>query len=258
MLPPRGTGHQAPFPCWAAHARRYRSRTEALGPDGGDRNSCLRRPSPPPPGGRPLPASHSRRTVPAPEEAAPAERMWALGAGAVLALALACAGVLAVWGYMALALAAARRRRAGPTSRFGGAACGRWAGGGRATAFPHRLRVRRSLPPVCTFPPGRRGKTLRWGNCTPRAGPHQAGAPTGILGRVTFLLALGWRPELVQSHAVGCPGYCWAGIWRWRAMRRCSAAPAGQPAGVLRRPCWPWPRPTGAPCCPPALRRGRG
>ena len=222
----------APFPCWAGSPRRYRSRRR---PWPGRREIVLlpAAPDPAPPAEpssqlRP-PGGGSR-----PEEAAPA----AEGLSVLDVLAwLWLAGVLAVWGYMALAWLRLRRRLATAVWR-GSAQMGWWWESDRIpTAFVFGF-----FTPVCTFPPGWRGKPCG-GYCS-TSGPTSSWGTTGIRP-CTF----SWQGCTGSIPCCGCPGYCWAGIWRWRAMRRCSAAPAAA-RGSTPPPCWPWPRPTGAPAAP--------
>ena len=222
----------APFPCWAGSPRRYRSRREALART--EEIVLLPAAPDPAPPAEPAPSFALPEAVPAPEEAAPA----AEGLSVLDVLAwLWLAGVLAVWGDMALAWLRLRRRLATAVWR-GSAQMGWWWESDRIpTAFVFGF-----FTPVCTFPPGWRGKPCG-GYCS-TSGPTSSWGTTGIRP-CTF----SWQGCTGSIPCCGCPGYCWAGIWRWRAMRRCSAAPAAA-RGSTPPPCWPWPRPTGAPAAP--------
>lgn len=141
----------APFPCWLAHP----GGTGADGGPGPGRRrlySCLRR-RPRAPGGA-APSFAIPEAVPAPEEAAPA----AEGLSVLDVLAwLWLAGVLAVWGYMALAWLRLRRRLATAVWR-GSAQMGWWWESDRIpTAFVFGF-----FTPRVYVPAGVEGETLRW------------------------------------------------------------------------------------------------
>ena len=166
---------------------------------------CLRRPTP---RSRrsPLPASPSRTRSP-PRRRRPrprrGSRCWTCWRGLWLA------GVLAVWGYMALAWLRLRRRLATAVWR-GSAQMGWWWESDRIpTAFVFGF-----FTPRVYVPAGVEGETLRWVLLHERAhiklGHHRYKA-------VYFLLAAGCTGSI---PCCGCPGYCWAGIGRRRAMRK--------------------------------------
>ena len=100
--------------------------------------------------------------------------------------------------------------------------------------------------PRVYVPAGVEGETLRWVLLHERAhiklGHHRYKA-------VYFLLAgLHWfNPMLWLS---------WVLLGRDLEVA-CDEKVLGSACGSTPPPCWPWPRPTGGPCCPPASgRRG--